>query len=288
LWQARRVAARIRETTPGVDVEEVVFTTRGDRDLATPLPSIGGKGVFTEELEAALRSGGIDLAVHSLKDLPTAWPDGVAVGAVCCREDVRDALVSVDGAGLAALPRGAVVGTSSKRRNAQLLAVRPDLEIQPIRGNVETRLRKVGDGGYAATVLAAAGLRRLGLADRISELLSLDSFLPAPGQGALAVQCRAGDEAVGAVLGRIDEPAVRACTDAERVLLSELGGGCSLPVAALARIVEADLEMSAFVGDPAGGRTLRATDRGDASDPGELGRRLAGRLLAEGAGAFLS
>jgi hydroxymethylbilane synthase len=288
LWQAGRIAERIRELAPGWTVEEVVFTTRGDRELDTPLPSIGGKGVFTEELEAALRSGGIDLAVHSLKDLPTRSADGIAVGAVCCREDVRDALVSRTGMLLSRLPAGAVIGTSSTRRAAQLRAVRSDLDSRPIRGNVETRLRKVDDGDYDATILAVAGLVRLGLADRITEYLPLEMFLPAPGQAALAVQFREGDTVVGEVLDRIDEPVVRACTEAERTLLAALGGGCSVPVAALAEVVDGSLLLRASVGDPATGRVLRADARGDASDPSSLGRQGAARLLADGAAAFLS
>jgi len=288
LWQARRVAERLTEAVPGCRVEEVVFSTRGDRESAEPLPAIGGKGLFTEELEAALRSGEIDVAVHSLKDLPTESPPGVTVGAVCCREDVRDALVSAAGDGLAALRPRAVVGTSSTRRTAQLRVARPDLEIRSIRGNVETRLRKVAEGLYDATILAAAGLHRLGLADRITEYLPVDRFLPAPGQAALAVQCREGDTAVRTMLEGVDERIARACTDAERAMLERLGGGCSVPVAALCEYDRGELSLRGFVGDPAGTRSLRAAAQGPIDDAAGLGRHLADRLLADGAAGLLS
>lgn len=288
LWQARRIGERMREEAPGCDLVEVIFTTRGDRELEKPLPSIGGKGVFTEELEAALRSGDIDVAVHSLKDLPTGSPPGIVVGAVCCRADVRDALVSRTGEQLANLPEGAIVGTSSTRRMAQLAAMRPDLRIRPIRGNVETRVRKVMDGEYDGAVLAAAGLSRLDMSDRIAELLPLETFLPAPGQGALAVQCREGDGRIGRILERVNESRVRACTDAERAFLSSLGGGCSVPVAAFCEASDSGLELRGFVGDPSGGEALRARASAPVQDAVALGRRLADRLLAEGAAALLA
>lgn len=287
LWQARRIGERIAGVAPSVRLEEVVFRTRGDRELEKPLPEIGGKGLFTEELEAALRDGGIDVAVHSLKDLPTESPPGVGVGAVCCRADVRDALVSRSGAGLRDLPPDAVIGTSSTRRSAQLRAARPDLQIRPIRGNVETRVRKVEAGDFDATILAVAGLTRLGLEDRITEYLSTDDFLPAPGQGALAVQCREGDGAVAGLLDRIDEASVRACTDAERSMLAALGGGCSVPVAALCEATGESLELRGFVGDPASGRVIRARGSGDAGAAAALGLRVAQELRAAGAEALL-
>ena len=212
-----------------------MIATAGDRTQARgePLPEIGGKGLFTAELERALREGEIDLAVHSLKDLPTEDADGVVVGAVTRREDVRDCLVARER--LAGRPgEGAVVGTSSLRRAAQLRALRPDLEIRSIRGNVDTRIGKVRAGEYDAALLAAAGIRRLGLEQEVTEWLAPETMLPAPGQGALAIQCRAGDDAMLALLAELDDPAARAETTAERAFLRALGAGCAAPVAALA------------------------------------------------------
>ena len=213
-----------------------MISTAGDRTQASgePLPEIGGKGLFTAELERALRDGDIDLAVHSLKDLPTEDSDGVVVGAVSARDDVRDCVVARDGGSLADLPRGAVVGTSSLRRSAQLRALRSDLDVRSIRGNVDTRIEKVRGGEYDAVVLAAAGIRRLGLEEAVTEWLEADAMLPAPGQGALAIQCRADDDAILALLAEIDEPQARAETTAERAFLRALGAGCAAPVAALA------------------------------------------------------
>ncbi|MGD8279462.1 MAG: hydroxymethylbilane synthase [Gemmatimonadota bacterium] len=288
LWQAEHVAARLRAGSAVLRVELDVLSSRGDADRVTPLPEIGGKGVFTEHLEHALRDGRIDLAVHSLKDLPVEPAKGLVLGAILGRDDPRDVLVSRDGATLAALPRGAVVGTSSTRRAAQLLAVRPDLEPRPIRGNVETRLEKVRNGTYDAAVLAAAGIARLGLAERITEFLPLDTFLPAPGQAALAVQCRAEDERVRALLETIDEPGLRAATEAERAFLEWLGGGCAVPVAALATPDGGDgLVLDGWVGAPDGSRTIRRRGRGEATHAAALGIRLAEQALREGAAELL-
>ena len=221
------------------DIRPIV--TEGDRTQRSgrPLPEIGGKGLFTSALEDALRRGDLDLAVHSLKDLPTEDLDGIAVGAVCSREDVRDCLVSREGVTLEELPSRSRVGTSSLRRTAQLLALRPDLEIASIRGNVDSRIRKVRDGEYDATVLAAAGIVRLGLEGEVTQRLPLETMLPAPGQGALAVQCRVNDERALELLAAIDDPATRAATGAERGFLRALGAGCTAPVAAYAELVDA-------------------------------------------------
>jgi hydroxymethylbilane synthase len=288
LWQAEYVAERLRAGTAVLRIEVEILSSRGDADRVTPLPEIGGKGVFTEHLERALREGRIDLAVHSLKDLPVETPDSLVLGAILGREDPRDVLVSRDGATLASLPPGAVVGTSSTRRTAQVLAVRPDLVMKPIRGNVETRLEKVASGAYDAAVLAAAGIERLGLRERISEYLPLETFLPAPGQAALAVQCRAEDDWVRALLAAIDEPALRAATEAERAFLERLGGGCAMPVAALAVEDGRDaIVLDGFIGAPDGSRTIRLRYRGARRQAAALGIRLAEEAFHEGAAELL-
>jgi hydroxymethylbilane synthase len=287
LWQTRRVAARLVELGRVADTEEVVIRTRGDDDVRSALPDIGGRGVFTEELERALLEGRIDVAVHSLKDLPVEQRPGLIIGAVCMREDPRDALITRTGAGLDAIAAAAVVGTSSTRRMSQLLAARADLDVRPIRGNVETRIAKVDGGEYDATVLAAAGIRRLGLDDRIAEVLPIATFLPAPGQGALAVQCRADDERARALIDDIDDAEARDCTDAERGFLAGLGGGCSMPIAAHAVAEGDDIILRGFVGARDGGRSIRLEDRFGRGEHLEGAAMLARRALAEGAAELL-
>ncbi len=286
-WQTEHVIALLSAAWPHLTCITVPFVTKGDKTLDKPLPEIGGKGLFTAELEAALNTGEIDLAVHSLKDLPVDDAPGLTIGAIPARADVRDAVVAVDGLGLAALPRGAVVGTSSVRRCAQLLACRPDLDIQSIRGNVETRIRKVVDQRhYTATILAMAGLERLDLSSNVTDLLDLDMMLPAPGQGALAVQCRHADDATLGLLAAIDDLATRACVTAERAFLSALGGGCSAPIAAYATVDrEGLLKLSGLVGAVDGSQLLRV--EGQERDPLILGATLAENLLAQGASALL-
>jgi hydroxymethylbilane synthase len=285
--QADRVAARLVAAWPGLRVVTRALETAGDRTQAAgqPLPEIGGKGLFTEELERALRDRDIDLAVHSLKDLPVEDEPDVVLGAVCEREDPRDCLVARDGLALLRLPPGSVVGTSSLRRAAQLRALRADLEVRSIRGNVDTRIRKVLDGAFDATVLAAAGVRRLALEGHVSEWLTLETMLPAPGQGALAVQCRAGDEAVIALLARLDDPGARAETTAERTFLRALGGGCAAPVAARAELSEDALRMTALVASLDGREVVRVEGEGE---PVTLGERLAREALAAGADRILA
>ncbi len=281
-WQTQWVARALESAHPGLACREEVITTRGDRLLDMPLPEIGGKGLFTQELEAALLSGRVDAAVHSLKDLPTEMPAGLAVGAMPRRAEVRDALVSARGYTLETLPQGAVVGTSSLRRAAQLLAVRPDLQIRPLRGNVDTRVRKALEGQYDAVVLAGAGLVRLGLTEHISQWLPLEVMLPAPGQGALAVQCRADDEATLSLLAAIDDPATRAAVEAERAFLSALGGGCAVPVAAYAEpLPDGTMRLRGFVGSPTGQGFWRGEAVG--AEPHALGQALAERAVGEGA-----
>ncbi|HEX9109705.1 MAG TPA: hydroxymethylbilane synthase, partial [Longimicrobiales bacterium] len=257
-----------------------------DRSLERPLPEIGGKGVFTLELESALRSGQIDCAVHSLKDLPIDPAPGLCIGAVSPRADAHDVLVSAAGKDFAGLNEHARVGTSSLRRQAQLLAARPDLVVQPVRGNIDTRLRKALQGDYDAVVLAAAGMERLELSGRVTQVLPFELMLPAPGQGALAVQCRSDDPFLQDLLRPVhDEASFRAVT-AERAFLKGLGGGCSAPVAAYAREQDGALVMDALAASPDGKRVLRV--RGAGAEPEELGARLAREALAGGAAELLA
>ena len=266
-------------------VEVVVIQTTGDRRLDRPLPEIGGKGLFTKELDLALLAGDVDLAVHSLKDLPTALEPGLAVLAVPVREDPRDVLVGPAGAPvtLAGLPEGARVGTSSLRRRALLLAFRPDLAVESVRGNLDTRLRKLDEGRYDALVLAAAGLRRMGLAERAGDWLERTAFLPAPAQGALGIVGRADDARVAAALEPLrDVPSERAVR-AERAMLAALEGGCQVPIAALALPYDGGLRLWGLVASPDGRRVVRGDLTGDVDDPEALGRRLADVLRRRGA-----
>lgn len=288
LTQSRQVAALLEAAHPGLTVRIDILSTKGDRVLDTPLAKIGGKGLFTEELEASLLDGSIDLAVHSLKDLPTTLPDGLCLAAVSRREDPRDALVCATATGLDDLPRGARVGTSSLRRRAQLLARRPDLEVVDLRGNVPTRLRKLTDHGLDAIVLAAAGLHRLNLAGRVTAYLEADTMLPAVGQGALGLETRAGDTRVLDLVAPLHDPATAAETTAERTLLAALGGGCQVPIGARARVVGAVLEMEACVCSGDGRTLLRASHHGTPDAPEALGQRAADALKAQGADAIIA
>jgi len=287
-WQTDHVAGLLAAAWPDLACETVIMGTAGDRALDTPLPLLGGKGAFTAELEAALQRGEIDLAVHSLKDLPVVSPAGLALGAVPARGEVGDALASRAGYTLATLPRGATVGTSSRRRAAQLLHQRPDLRIRDVRGNVDTRLRKAlaADGGYDALVLAHAGLARLGRADVITQLLPLEVMLPAPGQGALGVQCRA-EPALLARLAPLDHTATRQAVAAERAFLTGLGGGCAMPIAAYAAVAGDQLSLRGRVTAPDGVRQVDVHLSGLVVDAAALGGRLAELALAQGAAALL-
>jgi hydroxymethylbilane synthase len=288
--QTARVIELLRGTSPELACESRAVMTHGDRTQASgePLPEIGGKGLFTAELEQALRDGEIDLAVHSLKDLPTEGTPGIALGAVCARDEVGDCLVARDGLRLGDLARGAAIGTSSLRRTAQIRGMRHDLEIRSIRGNVDTRVRKVREGQFDGVVLAVAGIRRLGLDGSVSEWFAPETFLPAPGQGALAVQCRADDEAALALLATIDDAATRAETTAERTFLGELGAGCTAPVGAYAAIGpgdtvsqgEARVRLQALVASVDGRDVVRVEGEGE---PVEVAQRLAREALAAGA-----
>jgi len=277
LAQARLVADRLEAAAPGLAVELVTIATAGDRDQATPLAAGERPGWFTTAIQEALQRGEVDIAVHSLKDLPTRRPQGLVIAAVPLREDPRDALVSRTGAPLRSLPPGAVVGTGSPRREAQLRELRPDLDIRPIRGNVETRIRKVNEGEYDAAVVALAGLRRLGLEAEAAEIFGFEELLPAPGQGALAVECRADDARARGLLARIDDPAVRLAVTAERSFLAAIEGGCSFPAAAYAEHFGTTLKLHALVAS--GGRIVRSKMGGPAETAAGLGRQLAEELL---------
>ncbi|MBI5304589.1 MAG: hydroxymethylbilane synthase [Chloroflexi bacterium] len=281
-WQTDWVAEQLRAVAPGIEIAIETITTQGDRVLDAPLAQIGDKGLFTREIEIALVERRIDAAVHSLKDVPTDLPDGLTLAAICEREDVRDALVSRLGVGLDALPRGARVGTSSLRRAAQLRAHRPDLTIVNIRGNVDTRLRKATTDEYDAIVLAVAGLKRLGLDTRITEYLSLDVMLPAPGQGALAIETRADDTDTCALIALLDHAPTRAATDAERAFLRALGGGCQVPVAAYGEVIGDTLRLRGLIASEDGTRVARGEVSGDVASAESLGTRLAHELSNRG------
>jgi hydroxymethylbilane synthase len=285
--QTALVVELLTASQPALECATKVIATAGDRTQASgqPLPEIGGKGLFTAELERALAEGEIDLAVHSLKDLPTEDAPGVVIGAVCARDDVRDCVVSRDHRPLAELPDGAVVGTSSLRRVAQVRRRWPGLEARSIRGNVDTRIRKVHDGEYDAVVLAAAGARRLGLDAEVAEWLPVDTMLPAPGQGALAIQCRAEDPVLR-LLAAIDDPPARATTTAERVFLRELRAGCTAPVGAYARVAEAKtVRLDVLVASPDGRDAVELSGEGE---PDDVGRRVAQDALESGADRILA
>jgi hydroxymethylbilane synthase len=287
-WQTDYVADLLRTAWPAVAWDVEVFHTQGDRVLDTPLPLLGGKGVFTAELEAALHGGGIDLAVHSLKDLPTDLPAGLVLGAVPPRAGAADVLVSRGGHTLETLPFGATVGTSSSRRAAQILHARPDLYILDVRGNVDTRVRKAlaADGPYDAVLLAQAGLERLGHADVISQVLPLEVMLPAPAQGALGIQCR-DDVAMLALLAPVEHVATRQAVEAERAFLAGVGGGCAVPVAAYATVADGLLHLRGRVTAPDGSRQIDVSAGGPASAPLDLGAHLAEVALAAGAAELL-
>ncbi|HEV2915942.1 MAG TPA: hydroxymethylbilane synthase [Pyrinomonadaceae bacterium] len=293
LWQAEWVRSRLAALHPQTRVRIEVIKTSGDFLKEAPLSVIGGKGVFTKEIEEALLAGRIDLAVHSLKDLPTVLPDGLSVAATPEREDARDALVlrpglSMDRPAIGTLPSGAVAGTSSPRRLAQLKHLRPDLVVKELRGNVDTRLRKLDAGDYDCVILAAAGLRRLGFAERIDAAIPIDEMLPAVSQGALGLETRAHDSAVIELLAPLDhEPTRLACT-AERALLRGLGGGCQLPIAAHAAVSADHMRLEGLASSLSGDILIREALEGRASDAAELGETLARRLLERGAGSLLA
>lgn len=288
LWQAHHVRDALKAARPGLEVELVVIKTRGDIILDRPLSKVGGKALFVKEIEQALLDGEAQVAVHSMKDVPAELAPGLVMAATSAREDPRDALCTRDGAGLDELARGARVGTSSLRRQCQLLARRPDLEVIALRGNVPTRLRKLDDGEYDAVVLAAAGLVRLGHGGRISQHLPLELSLPAVGQGVLGIETRADDpDTRELVRSALDDAEVARRVIAERAFLARLGGSCQTPVAAHAVIEGGELLIEALVGQPDGAEILRTSARGSAADAQALGVRVAEDLLDRGAQAIL-
>lgn len=287
LWQAEYIRARLQELHPDLTVELVKFVTQGDKILDTPLAKIGGKGLFVKELEAALLDERADLAVHSMKDVPMALPEGLTLAVICEREDPLDAFVSNQFEKFADLPQGAKVGTSSLRRKSQILKQRPDLQIIDLRGNVGTRLGKLDDGQYDAIILASAGLKRLGLSERIRHCLTPDISLPAVGQGALGLECRAADNEVLALIQPLLHQETDVCVRAERAFNAYLEGGCQVPIAGYATLQNGQIHIEGRVGSADGQTLLRAELTDEASNAQQLGENLARNLLDQGAGELL-
>ncbi len=283
LWQAHHISALLRAR--GYEVEIEIIHTTGDKITEVALAKVGTKGMFTKEIEEALAAGRVDLAVHSLKDLPTELPKGFEIAAITERQDPRDAFCSVHHANFQDLPKGAHVGTSSLRRQAQLKAIRPDLEIHPLRGNVDTRLRKLEQGEYDAVILAVAGLKRLGKTQLIKQIIPADVMCPAAGQGALGIEIREGDAKIRDLLKFLDDPKARAATSCERALLNSLGGGCQVPIGAFAEMRDGKLHLESIVADPDGSKVLR--DSRDGTDPEQLGNDAGAALLARGGDKIL-
>jgi len=288
MWQAEHIRDRLRALYPQTEVSILGMTTQGDQILDVTLSKIGGKGLFVKELETALEDGRADLAVHSLKDVPMNLPEGFVLAVIGEREDPHDAFVSNKYENLAALPAGSVVGTSSLRRESQLRARFPHLNIEPLRGNVQTRLRKLDEGQYGAIILAAAGLKRLGLGDRIRALISSEDSLPAVGQGALGIECRADRTDVIALLQPLHHPDTAACVLAERALSRALAGSCQVPLGGFAEVAGGKLRMRGFVASPDGKRMTHAELIGEIGNPEALGNKVADALRAQGADEILA
>ncbi|MEP5764133.1 MAG: hydroxymethylbilane synthase [Halieaceae bacterium] len=291
LWQAEYVKAELQRAHPGLDVELVTMTSRGDKLLDAPLAKVGGKGLFVKELETALLEDVADIAVHSMKDVPMEFPAGLELGVICPREDPRDALVSNRFNSLEELPAGSVVGTSSLRRECQLRSQRPDLQVNFLRGNVNTRLAKLDAGEYDAIILASAGLIRLGMGDRISQSLSVEFSLPAGGQGAVGIELRVGDERVAGLIQPLHHATTATCVRAERALNTRLQGGCQVPIAAFAEYDSQDpdqLWLRGLVGRADGTEILRAEARASAAEAEALGVSVAEELLSQGAAELLA
>ena len=289
LWQAEHTRDQLIATHKGeLEVELLILKTKGDKILDVPLAKVGGKGLFVKEIEEALLDGRADIAVHSMKDVPGLLEEGLHMAAVSKRADPRDAFCSTSAKSLDALPKGAVVGTSSLRRACQIRVLRPDVEIKSLRGNVPTRLRKLDEEGFDAIILAAAGLERLGFAERITEKLSIERSLPAVGQGALGIETRKDDESTTELVFRAMNDAEDAsCVEAERAFLLALEGGCQAPMAGYARLEGEEMVLDAFVGRPDGSIMLRSNQRGSQAEAAALGRSVAAELLEKGAGPIL-
>ena len=287
LWQANHIKARLEALHPQLVVELLPMSTRGDHILDSPLSKVGGKGLFVKELEQAILDGHADIAVHSMKDVPVAFPAGLDLCLICERDDPRDAFVSNQFASLQALPAGSRVGTSSLRRQCQLRALRPDLQIGELRGNINSRLAKLDAGEYDAIILAAAGLKRLELQSRIRQLLPAETSLPANGQGALGIECRPDDAELLALLAPLAHPATALCVRAERAMNRALQGGCQVPIGAYAELHGDEVWLRGLVGSPDGQQILRAERQGPAATAEQLGQSVAEQLLAMGADKIL-
>jgi len=287
LWQAEFVKAELLKHHPSLQVELMGFTTRGDKILDSSLAKIGGKGLFVKELELALLNGEADIAVHSMKDVPMEFPEGLDLITICEREDPRDAFVSNHYASVDALPAGAIVGTSSLRRQCQIKLLRPDLHIRDLRGNVQTRLKKLDAGEFDAILLAAAGLKRLGLQERIAEYLTESASLPAGGQGAVGIEARSNDPAIHQLLKPLNHTDTAACVRAERAMNQRLRGGCQVPIASYAILEGSSIWLRGLVASVDGQQVLRAEMRGDGEQPEAVGVAVAERLLQQGAGQIL-
>lgn len=293
LWQAEWVKSEIRRLHPGMEVTLNKIKTTGDKILDVPLAKVGGKGLFVKEIEEALLSGAADLAVHSMKDVPTDFPEGLHLPVICKREDPRDAFIArikdskFTIQNFESLPKGASVGTSSLRRSCQLLSRRPDLKIEQLRGNLDTRLRKLDEGQFTAIILAAAGVKRLGWADRITEIISPEISLPAIGQGAIGIECRSDDAFINALVAPMNHPETSICVRAERAFLKKLEGGCQVPIAAHARLVGGKLVMDGLVGSITGDRIIKSHAEGPPDDAEILGISLAEAVLSQGAKEIL-
>jgi hydroxymethylbilane synthase len=288
MWQAEFVRDRLLELHPELEIELVKMTTQGDKILDTPLAKVGGKGLFVKELEQGMLAGDADIAVHSMKDVPMAFPEGLHLPVICQREDPRDAFVSNTYASLADLPAGSKVGTSSLRRECQLRTNRPDLEVLPLRGNVNTRLAKLDDGQFDAIILASAGLKRLGFEDRIREAIAPEQSLPAVGQGAVGIETRIDDEEINALLAPLRCPRTWIVVSAERAMNRRLAGGCQVPIAGFALIDGNDVWLRGLVGMPDGSQMLTADARARVEDAEALGEAIAENLLAQGADKILA
>ena len=286
LWQAHWVRLELLKAHPSISVHIRVIKTKGDKILDVPLAKVGGKGLFVKEIEDALLEGEVDLAVHSMKDMPAELPGGLTIGAIPRRENPQDVLVSKNGC-LSDLPQNARIGTSSLRRASQILFARPDVRIFPLRGNLDTRLRKLDSGDLNAIVLAAAGIRRLGLENRITEYLESRVMLPAAGQGALCIEMRTGDEDISALIGELDHAKTRTVVLGERAFLHRLGGSCQVPIAAQGRIEDGRFELSGLVAEPDGSQVLRSKLDGPAMTSVRVGTELAEQLMDQGAMAII-
>lgn len=287
MWQAEHVAAELKKAHPGIEVELLGMTTQGDKILDTPLAKIGGKGLFIKELEQGLLSGDADIAVHSMKDVPVELPEGLHLPVIMQREDPRDAFVSNNYQHLDELPEGACVGTSSLRRQCQLAERRPDLKIKSLRGNVNTRLRKLDEGEYDAIILAAAGLKRLGFESRITALIGPEQSLPAIGQGAVGIECREDDAETNALIAPLHHEETAVCVRAERAMNQRLNGGCQVPIAGYAMLESGNLWLRGLVGEPDGSDIIRGEVEGATNEAEAMGIGLAERLLEWGADEIL-